>query len=168
MKLDIETFSSRYTVRPLSERDIPAMLALCRGNRLYYQYYGDQPTPENLRADLTALPPGTTPEDKHFVGFYQDNRLIALLDLIAGYPAQDTAYIGWFILDCTLQGRGLGTAMISELLSALKPAGFRAVRLAYVQNNPQSARFWQKNGFVPSGSPVDTAPRTLQAAERRL
>lgn len=168
MRLNLKTFSSRYGVRPLTGADAPAMLALCEGNPLYYQHYGEPPTLKNLRADLTALPPGRTSEDKYFVGFYHEGGLIALLDLITGYPAPGTVYIGWFITDAATQGRGLGTEIISELLSVLKQAGFDTVRLAYVQSNPQSARFWRKNGFLPAGPLVENGPRTLQVMERRL
>ena len=86
------------TVRALTEADIPEMYALCAGNPLYYEHFGAPLTLESLRADLTVLPPDTAPEQKHFVGLWRADKLIALLDLICDYPAPGTAYIGWFIL----------------------------------------------------------------------
>lgn len=75
--------------------------------------------------------------------------MTALLDLIAGYPAPDTAWIGWILLEQGCQGRGLGSLLVEELLEGLRGAGFTRVKLAYIKGNPQSRRFWQKNGFSP-------------------
>ena len=54
-----------------------------------------------------------------------------------------------------------------ELLEELKTAGFSRVRLAYQKANPQSTRFWTKNGFQP----VEEKPHpygTMLAAVRNL
>mgnify|MGYP000597566553 CR=1 FL=1 len=77
--------------------------------------------------------------------------MIALLDLIAGYPEPDTAWIGWLILDQSCQGRGLGSRLVEALLEGLSEAGFARVKLAYIKGNPQSRHFWQKNGFALTG-----------------
>lgn len=152
-----------YAVRPLTQADLPDMLTLCRGNPLYYRHMGFDPSLENLARDLTALPPGKAPADKTFAGLYepQTGRLAALLDLIAGYPAPGAVYIGWFILDRSLQGRGEGSALIRRLLAGLAAQGVRSVHLGVIKSNPQALHFWQKNGFCPAadrageaGSPV--------------
>ena len=144
-----EAFSSRYRVRRLTQEDLPQIHALCLGNELFYRYRQEPlPTADRVREDLTALPPGIPMSAKHYVGYFEDGRLAAVLDLIAGYPEAEIAFIGFFMMDSRLQGRGLGTAIITELLAYLQSAGFRAVRLGINKGNPQSTRFWQKNGFV--------------------
>lgn len=149
MGLDIGTFFPGFRVSPLGEADLAAALALCQGNPLYYRYYGGRPTLDNLRQDLTALPPGKGLEDKYFLALWQGGKLTALLDLIDGYPEPDTAWIGWLILEQDCQGRGLGSRLVEELLEGLRGAGFARVKLAYIKGNPQSRRFWEKNGFSP-------------------
>ena len=156
------------TVRALTEADIPEMYALCAGNPLYYEHFGAPLTQESLRADLTALPPGTAPEQKHFVGLWRDNKLIALLDLICDFPAPGTAYIGWFILAAGVQGQGVGSQLIAQLCTALTAAGMKKIRLAYVQTNPQSKRFWAKNGFSPTGEESDMGSYRAVLMERML
>ena len=74
-----------YQARILTEADIPAALALCEGNLLYYEYCPPRPSAENLLADMSALPPGRTMEDKHFLGIWRDEKLTALLDLVLGF-----------------------------------------------------------------------------------
>lgn len=158
-----------YAARPLCEADLPAMLALCRGNPFYFEHLGRGPTEDGLRQDLTALPPGKTAADKAFVGLYDgQGALAALLDLIDGYPAPGTAYIGWFILASARQGRGEGAKLAGSLLDFLRGEGFGAVELAYVKTNPQAAHFWRKVGFAPTGAETDTGACVLVKMRRAL
>ena len=78
--------------RRLTEADAAQVCALMQGNPLFYRYHPPQPTPESIRTDMTALPPGKAMEDKWFVGFYDGDCLIAVMDLILNYPAADTAF----------------------------------------------------------------------------
>lgn len=152
MRFKAETLSSHYEVRQLTEKDIPDIYALCKGNPTYYEHMKMQPTHENLKGVLTELPPNMTMEDKLFAGFYENGHLVAILDLIAGYPDSDTAFIGWFMMNKARQGVGVGSSIVTEIMDRLKREGFSCVRLAYVKGNPESEGFWKKNGFVPAGA----------------
>ena len=152
--LPIGEITCRYEARPFTEAELPALLELCRGNPLYYAHLGQPPSLDALRTDLTALPPGTALRDKYFFGLYRDGRLAAAVDLIDGYRAPGEAYLGWFMLAPALQGRCEGTRIVQELIAFLRARGFRTLRLARVQGNPQSKRFWEKNGFQPDGRVV--------------
>ena len=99
LEFPFHQISTQNQVRRIKEDDQPEMLALSRGNPTYYEHMRERPELENLREDLTKLPPRTTPEDKYFLGFYRDGRLCAALDLILHYPNPETIFIGWFILD---------------------------------------------------------------------
>lgn len=145
---DLSTLSRRYAVRALTDADAAAMAALAASNPQFYRYYSGKPTPEAMRADLRLLPPDTDPAQKHYVGFYEEGALVALLDLIDGYPDADTAYLGFFMLDGGRQGRGIGTALYREIEDCLRAAGKQRIRLAINKGNPQSTRFWAKQGFA--------------------
>ena len=145
--LDLSTLSCRYAVRALTDADVDAMAALAAGNDQFYRYYSGRPTPEAMREDLRLLPPDTDPAQKHYVGFFEGERMVALLDLIDGYPDADTAYLGFFMLERGCQGRGVGTALYREIEAALRRAGKQRVRLAINKGNPQSTHFWTKQGF---------------------
>lgn len=67
--MEIETRPDAYEVRRLDERDVDAILALCEGNSLFYQYHLPMATRESILADMTALPPNKRMEDKAYVGF---------------------------------------------------------------------------------------------------
>lgn len=162
------SLSETYTVRRLEEADLEALLALCRGNPLYYRHCPPEPTPESLRGDMAALPSGKEPEDKYYLGYFQRGRLAAALDLILRYPDDQTAFIGFFMVEKDLQGTGVGTAMMQELFAALHGDGFCAVRLGWAKGNPQSEHFWKKNGFRETGVTYDAGAYTVVVAQREI
>ena len=150
MSLSISELSSRYTIRRLTEADIPAILNVMEGNPLFYQYCGAGAAPSAalIRQDMTALPPGKAMADKYYLGFFLGAHLAAVMDLIDGYPSPDIAFIGFFMTASPLQGHGEGSRIISELSAALHRSGFSAIRLGIDKGNPQSTHFWKKNGFA--------------------
>ena len=168
MALPFQRISAQYQVRRIAERDLSELLKLAQENPTYYEYLHEQPRLETLREDLTRLPPRTTPEDKYFLGFYQGGRLCAALDLIARYPNPETAFIGWFILRKDLQGRGVGTELVNDLLAFLKEQGFLYVRLGYVKGNPESRAFWVKNRFTPTGIEPEEDGYTIVVMQRAM
>ena len=69
------------------------------------------------------------------------------MDLIDGYPEDNIAFIGFFMMDAFLSRQGIGTKIIFEVADYLKTHGFTTIRLAIDKDNPQSNHFWDKNGF---------------------
>ena len=69
------------------------------------------------------------------------------MDLIDGFPNDQTAYIGFYMINHELLGQGIGTKIISEVFHYLYQIGFTHCRLGIDRDNPQSNHFWKKNGF---------------------
>ena len=165
--VEISKLSSRFSVRRMDENDADEILELCLGNTQFYEYCGRQPTKELILDDLRLTPSGKELSDKYYVGFYDENELVAVMDLVDGYPTSNCCFIGFFMMNKGLQGRGLGTELIGEALACLKGFGFKTARLAIDKENPQSTHFWKKNGFIVikeverDGSPVLVAERKL-------
>lgn len=161
-------FSQRYAACPLTEADVDAILALCAENEQFYRYHPPLATKESILEDLTALPPGKNAADKHYLGFFDEEGLVAVLDLIERYPQENGAYIGFFMTRKAVQGRGVGSALIGELRNELREEGFRRVRLAVDRGNPQSKAFWEKNGFVLTGEEMPHDASAYLLMEREL
>ena len=118
------------------------------------------PSLESLANDLVECPPGKELSDKYFLGFWDKERLVAILDLIYGYSTAEIAYIGLFMVYSRLAGQGLGSKIIAELLSQLATY-FKKVRLGYVESNSQSSHFWSKVGFCPTDEVKGLAGKTI-------
>lgn len=164
----VKGFSARYLVRALSDDDVSSVYELCRQNPLYYQYFPPFVSEELIRKDMVALPPGKTMKDKHYVGYFSGSRLRAVMDLISSYPDERTDFIGFFMVDHSCQGKGVGSDIIRELCGCLRARGRRAIRLGWVQGNPQAEHFWKKNGFEETGGLSRSEDYTIVIAEKRL
>ena len=166
-KIDISKLTLKYKVRRLTESDIWLIYNLCLGNQQYYEYCSKEPSIDIIKDDMTITPPGKCVSDKYYVGFFDGERLIAALDLIDGYPEDDIAFIGFFMLAKELQGQGLGSLISEEICDYLKSIGFKKVRLGIDKDNPQSNHFWKKNGFAVLKEVVKE-DGTLLLAEKTL
>lgn len=149
--MDLQQLSASYAVRRLTEADIPAILALQTGNPQFFRYHPPLPSEASIREDLSALPPEKTAADKYYAGFFSGEQLIAVLDLILGYPDARTAFLGFFMTAAAVQKKGVGSAIISDIRACCKRLGFARLRLAIDEGNPQSEAFWTKNGFRQTG-----------------
>ena len=152
--IDEKKLSKRYAVRKLTTDDVGAVYELCRKNPLFYEYHPPFVTVGSVIEDMTILPPNKTPADKYYVGFWNGEALIAVMDIIDGYPRDGIAFIGFFMTDISVQGRGVGSEIISECVSYLKECGFKRIRLGVDRSNPQSNHFWRKNRFTVDESYV--------------
>ena len=152
MTMDITKITRDYTVKKLGEEDFPAILALYGSNPQYFSAMNQAVPEEGLEEDLEAVPAGKTLEDKYWLGFWQEEKLAATLELVTSYPEENTAYIGLFMMDAARQSQGEGSRLMADLFAWLKEGGFAWVELSYSYGNPQSERFWFKNGFFPTGA----------------
>lgn len=166
--MDISLLSDHYLVRRMQADDIAKIYALCKENCLYYHYCPPYVSIDSIARDLKALPPHKDYDDKYYLGYYDEEKLIAVIDLILAYPDKDTAFIGFFMVDRSQQNAGIGSMIIDELCACLKDIGFSGIRLGWVNGNPQAEHFWHKNSFVETGISYDTADYTVILAQRQL
>lgn len=166
--MQLDKLSRCYSVRRLNEEDALKIYELYLSNPQYFEAMSDAPTLDGVKADLTALPPNKTYENKYYLGFYENENLIAVMDLILAFPNQRTAFIGLFMVHATQQGREVGSRIITDTLAYLKSLGYSACRLGYVKTNSQSKAFWQKNGFIPTGVESNQEKYTIILMEKKL
>lgn len=166
--MEISRLSQRYRVRRLTAADVDAIYELSRENPLFYQYCPPFVTKESILNDMTALPPRTPRNRKYYLGYFQEEKLIAVLDLILGYPNAATAFIGLFMMAKSEQGQGAGSRIITECAAFLREEHFHFIRLAYAKGNPQSRAFWKKNQFTETGIVSQEATYTAVIMQRVL
>ena len=166
--MEISRLSQRYRVRRLTAADVDAIYELSRENPLFYQCCPPFVTKESILNDMAALPPRTSRDRKYYLGYFQGEKLIAVLDLILGYPNAATAFIGLFMMAKSEQGQGAGSRIITECAAFLREEHFHSIRLAYAKGNPQSRAFWKKNQFTETGIVSQEATYTAVIMQRVL
>ena len=154
--------------RRLTEEDLPVLLRFCMDNLDYFSYIKSTPQLESLQRELTVLPPNTTLEQKFFMGLWEANALVAIVDLVMDWPREKVVYVGWFMVSYKLQHQGLGSRIEKQLSNWLKANGFSGLRLACVEENLPGLCFWQKCGFQFTGQRVEQAQYSVLLMEKIL
>ena len=166
--MEIQAFSNQYSIRYLIPADVEMIYDMLKSNTIFYKYHPPMVTVESIIEDMEALPPSKGYEDKHYFGFFQDDVLVAVMDLIEHYPQYGIALFGFFAMNSDLQGAGVGTKIISECVSYLTQLGFSKVRLGIDKGNPQSEAFWSKNCFIFTGEEYESDGSTILVMERTI
>ena len=166
--MKIQEITNKFNVKRISEENVEEILALCEKNALFYQYHPPVATRESILDDLNALPPNKEMKDKYYLGFYMEDSLAAVMDLIVDFPEEKVAYIGFFMVEAELQGHGIGTKIMSDCMDYLKELGYEKLRLAIDEGNPQSQAFWRKNLFQETGQRVPNDNSAYLPMERIL
>ncbi|MDO4889956.1 MAG: GNAT family N-acetyltransferase [Coriobacteriaceae bacterium] len=167
--LDIQSLGTGYEVRRLTEADITDVVLLMRSNRRHWRKMGVKPSRSRLTEIISSVPGATGGEDSYFVGFYDDDAdLVAVLDLICGYPEPDDAFIGWFMVDDAQQGRGVGSAIFADVRASMKAQGYDHLEVRCPKESAPSLAFWQAQGFELDGTQSDGGGYTVVGLQRDI
>jgi ribosomal protein S18 acetylase RimI-like enzyme len=156
----------RRTLRP---GDADAIVAL--HDRVYRTEYGrnEQFVAAVDTAVRSAVQSGW-PAHSGAVWLIDDgDRLVGSLGLTVECPG--TGRVRWFVFAPELRGRGLGAALIDELVAEARAAGLQRLELETFSALTAAARIYRRVGFeVVWERPLDTwgPPITYQRYELRL
>ena len=145
--MDIRLLSKRFDVRRLDINDVDIIYDMSCNNEIFYKYHPPLVTKESIIEDMEALPPLKSYDDKYYIGFFENDILVANMDLILGYPTDEIAFIGLLMVNVLYQNNGVGSGIVGDVCSYLKQLGYKKVRIGVDKENPQSNSFWHKNGF---------------------
>lgn len=145
--MDIKLLSKSFKVRRLDINDVDIIYDISCKNEIFYKYHPPFVTKESIVEDMEALPPNKSYDDKYYIGFFENNSLVANMDLILGYPTNEIAFIGLLMANVQYQNKGISSNIIRDVCNYLKQLGYKKVRLGVDKENPQSNSFWRKNGF---------------------
>jgi len=76
---------------------------------------------------------------------------VGVLDLLLEYPEPEVAQVVLLLFREACQGLGYGRETAQVLEAALAARGFRALRLAVVDENTGARAFWERVGYAPVG-----------------
>ncbi len=140
--------------RLLSTEDALQIQRLLESNPDYTQRVeGDTPTASAAMEVLTTLPPETRLNQKKDLGLFLDGDLLALADLIVGWPQETIAHIGLLMTHGKRHRQGLGRAIHQSVIEFLvQYPEIDTLRISIVDSNADAAQpFWAALGYEPTG-----------------
>ena len=168
LRFDYTLLSDKYRVAPLGKQDVEALYRLSLTQPEYWRTLNETPDRRKLAHSLTAVPPGADAGNKFYLGFWQGHKLIAVLELVFGYPEADCVLIGLLMADGHSQRQGLGTDIVRRLEKQLAGLGYKTLVLSYAEGNRIACSFWLKNGFLETGDADEYDDIRLIAMEKTL
>ena len=124
------------------------MFQIARSNPTYYEYLQIPLNDISQMQDiLLALPPNTSKDDKHVYLIYDDDQLVAMLDLITNYPNAKEAWIGYLMIHGDVHRQKWGNRIVSEIEIQLKKHDYHKIGLAVLVQNKEGLAFWEQCGF---------------------
>jgi len=112
---------------------------------------GSKATMESSVNDIDALPPNCDMEQKIYVCICEQDKIIAVMDLIMEFPEKSVFWIGLLLIHGDMQGKKIGSKIVTAVLDAAKSAGYRTAQLGVIENNVMAIKFWQRHGFERFG-----------------
>ena len=167
--LDLATLSTTYEPRAITDDNLGDVFWLMRSNRRFYRELGERVAPGPLTTIVGKTPDGVDEGSRHFVGFYGEDRgLIAVMDLICGYPDANTVLIDWFMVAADMQGQGVGSSIFADVRSTLAAQGYTNVRLTIPERAEGGIAFWQEQGFELTGERLEEGRHPAVAMARSI
>ncbi|MCK9824450.1 alpha/beta fold hydrolase [Nocardioides cavernae] len=147
------TDAPRLLLRELSQRDTHTIQALLEADADYARRVTGAPASPHAAVDLLEeRPPGLPAEHKVVLGAYDDTGdLVAVIDVLRGWPDAHTAHIGLLQTHPDHQRRGIGRRTHDLLLDwvARWPEIQRLRATIVATNAPFADPFWTTMGYRP-------------------
>ena len=138
-----------YETRIITKANCEQVMDVYNSNQDFFVLTeGKSATLSGCIANIDAMPPGFDPQNKHCISFWENDKCIAVLDFLVGYPSPDCLYIGLLLIHGNLHGKGVGKKIIKSILSTAKCHGLKTARVAVNMANTNAATFWGKLGFI--------------------
>ncbi|GAB2815008.1 ribosomal protein S18-alanine N-acetyltransferase [Actinocorallia aurea] len=122
----------------MSTADLPAAMVL------EHELFGDESWTEGMLLEELAAMPDT----RHYIVLEEAGRVVGYAGLAAVAGDGDVQTIG---VSAASQGRGLGAALLTELLAEAARRGCRRVFLEVRADNEPAQKMYEKFGFVRIG-----------------
>ena len=140
---------SEYEIKPITKSNF---------GKVFYEVYntnqdysilteGKESTIETSIKDIDEVPPGFDIKQKIFVGIWENDKVIGVLDLIKGYPSENCLWIGLLMINGEMHCKKIGSKIVTAIQKASTIVGYTSIQIAVHENNANGMAFWRKHGF---------------------
>ena len=155
-------------LRDIEPDDVVALQVLIESDPDYTERVtGHPPGPADAQSLLQIRPPDVAAENKRVLGAWLNGSLVAVVDLIRGFPDEETVHIGLLQVHAEQQRRGLGKQVHDLAVQKVRRWAPQAasLRAAIVATNATHAEpFWRSLNYEPIGDARPYAYDKLQTA----
>ena len=160
--LSFQFYFGDYETRPITKANCEQAMDVYDSNHDFFILTEGKPaTVSGCLANIDAVPPGFDPQYKCYIGLWEQERCIAILDFLVGYPNPECLYIGLLLVHGSLHGKGTGRKIVTSLLDAAQKQGLNTAKVAVCTANSKAIAFWSSLSFAKTGESKATAGDTI-------
>ena len=155
---------ARLLVLPARDEHAPLIQACLEESAAYFLRTDGAPPAADAAAHL--LSEAEVDDRRQLLAVFSPagEAVLGVLDLHLHHPEPGVAHLGLLLLRESARGRGYGRELVAALEAALARAGFHALRLSVVRQNPEARAFWEAVGYAEAGE----ADRGVTSYEKLL
>lgn len=136
------------TVRDLTHADDDLIYAFQVQHPDYFAHFQDHPvTRQEAIQDVDDIPVTATADQKAYLGVFEGDQLVLIVDLMIDYPLPSLVWLGLWLpaatLDLTRQ-----EALYRSLVKTLRQADAVQLQLSVFMGDRQAPVFWESQGLV--------------------
>ena len=115
----------------------------------YFKMEQDKaPDMDTVRTFFEDCPPSHSREDKLNLAVYQEDEIIAVIDILKDYAVVNEWMIGLFIFHPSKRGQGLAQPIHQTIVELAKEEGVKSLRVGVVTQNDRGQAFWFGLGYT--------------------
>ncbi|AKP63808.1 acetyltransferase [Levilactobacillus koreensis JCM 16448] len=136
------------TVRPLTHADDDLIYQFQAAHPDYFDHFQDHPvTRQEAIQDVTDVPLNAQADQKAYLGVFEGDELVVLVDLIIDYPLPSLVWLGMW-----LPAKSLATAQSAayywSLVKTLRTADAVQLQLSVFMGDRKMKEFWDDLGLT--------------------
>jgi ribosomal protein S18 acetylase RimI-like enzyme len=146
----MQSFLPDYELKRITPETLDQVEEVYTTNGSFFMLTAGRPaTIDDCRVDMEALPPGFAQSQKYYLNVYDKKTggAIAVVDLLCGYPDDNSVWLGLLLVHGAYKRQRIGSAVVDVIVNAAKQRGFASLQLGVVAGNETALSFWNSNGF---------------------
>jgi ribosomal protein S18 acetylase RimI-like enzyme len=121
--------------------------------------------PDECDGFFYDLPPEKTIKEKYLYGVFDNNSLIAAIDIVSNYPEEGEWIIGLLLIHPNTRGMGLGKELHNLIKRITINEGAEKLRIGVMEQNTDALTFWNKIGYKQT---IVTEPRKFGIKDSKM
>lgn len=137
-----------YDVRELTHDDDDQIYQLQKQHQKFFDLFLDHRlTKREAVSDLDEVAGEAAASQKHYLGLFSGDQLVATLDLTIDYPLPQLVWLGQYFVDESRVSTGERTEILNQILSVLKQLTAVQVQLLVLKADQENRKFYENAQF---------------------
>lgn len=137
-----------YDVRELTHDDEDQIYRLQKQHKSFFDLFLDHHlTKREAVSDLDDVPSEATADQKHYLGLFNADKLVATVDLTIDYPLPQLVWLGQYFVDETVISASEQVKILNQILSVLKKVTAVQVQLLVLKADQAGRNFYDNAKF---------------------